>query len=82
MLNDDRGHDINREDFKNRYALYAFDLMPDMAEGSYTDRIKYGNICMDIHFTAALTATVNMIVYAEYDSLIQIDQACPIITDF
>ena len=73
MLSDDRGHGIDREDFKKGYAMYAFDLMPDMAEGAHTNPIKYGNIRMDIHFAAALTATVNVIAYAEYDSLIQID---------
>ena len=82
MLNDDREHSVDREDFKKGYALYAFDLMPDMAEGAHTDPIKYGNICMDIHFATALKATVNVIVYAEYDSLIQIDRAHTIITDF
>ena len=47
--------------------------MLDMAVGAHTDPIKYGNIRMDIHFAAPLTATVNVIVYAKYDSLIQID---------
>ena len=82
MMNDDRGHGIDREDFKNGYALYAFDLTPDMAEGAHTDPIKYGNIRMDIHFAAPLEATVNVIVYAEYDNLIQIDRARSVITDF
>ena len=82
MLNDNRGHCIDREDFKNVYALYAFDLTPGMAKGAHTDSIKYGNIRMDIHFAAPLKATVNVIVYAEYDSIIQIDRACTIITDF
>ena len=82
MMNDDRGHGIDREDFKSGYALYAFDLTPDMAEGAHTDPIKYGNIRMDLHFAAELTATVDVIVYAEYDSLIQIDRARSVITDF
>ena len=82
MLNDDRGHCIDREDFKKEYALYAFDPMPDMTEGAHIDPIKYGNIRMEIHFATALKATVNVIVYAEYDSLIKIDRACTIITDF
>lgn len=82
MINADRGHGIDREGFKNGYALYAFDLTPDMAEGPHVDPIKYGNIRMDLHFEAALTATVNVIVYAEYDSLIQVDRARSVITDF
>ena len=82
MMNDDRGHGIDREDFKNGYALYAFDLTPDMAEGPHTDPIKYGNIRMELHFATQLAETVNVIVYAEYDNLIQIDRARAVITDF
>ena len=82
MLNADRGQSIDRDDFKNGYALYAFDLTPDMAEGAHTDPIKYGNVRVDIHFSAELPKTVNVIVYAEYDNLIQIDRARTVITDY
>ena len=82
MVNADRGHGIDREDFKTGYALYAFDLTADMAEGAHTDPIKYGTIRMDLHFQAPLAKTVNVVVYAEYDSLIQIDRARTVITDY
>ena len=82
MLNDNRGHGIDRSTYKNGFALYAFDLTPDMAEGAHTDPIKHGNIRMDIHFTTPLTQTVNVIVYAEYDNVLQIDRARTVITDY
>ena len=62
--------------------LYAFDLTPDMTEGGHVDLIKHGTIRMEIHFKEALAQTVNVIVYAEYDNLIQIDRARNVITDF
>jgi hypothetical protein len=82
MLNDDRGHGVLRANYKNGFALYAFDLTPDMTEGSHVDLIKHGTIRMEIHFKTALEATVNAIVYAEYDNVIQIDRARNVLTDF
>ena len=35
MLNDNRGHGVTREQFRKGYTLYAFDMTPDMCEGSH-----------------------------------------------
>ena len=82
ILNDNRGHGIERSNYKNGFALYAFDLTPDMAEGSHVDPIKHGSVRMELHFNSTLAETVNVIVYAEYDNVIQIDRARNIIVDF
>jgi hypothetical protein len=36
--------------------------------------IKQGNSRVEIHFAEALTATINMIMYAEFDNVIEIDR--------
>ena len=82
MLNDNKGNGIRRSDYKNGFALYAFDLTPDMTEGSHVDPIKHSSIRMDFHFKVDLPETVNVIVYSEYDNVIQIDRARNVITDF
>jgi hypothetical protein len=82
LLNDDRGHGITRNTYKNGCTLYAFDLTADMAEGSHVDPIKHGSLRMDLHFKKALTETVNVVVYSEYDNVIQIDRARNVIVDF
>ena len=82
MLNDNKGHGIQRTDYKEGFALYVFDLTPDMTEGSHVDPIKHGSLRMDIHFKTVLPETVNVIVYAEYDNVIQIDRARNVIMDF
>ena len=82
MLNDNKGHGIGRGSYKDGFALYAFDLTPDMAEGPHIDPIKHGNIRLDLQFSAALAETVNVIIYAEYENLIQIDRARQVITDY
>ena len=82
MLHDNRGHGIDRDNYKDGFALYAFDLTADMAEGSHVDPIKHGTVRMDIHFTAALSEAVNVILYSEYDNLIQIDRIRNIVVDY
>lgn len=82
MLHDDRGHGISREEYKNGFALYAFDLTADMAEGGHVDPIKHGTIRMDIHFKTPLPETVNVILYSEYDNIIQIDRARNTVVDY
>jgi hypothetical protein len=82
LLNADKGHGITRNAYKNGCVLYAFDLTPDMAEGSHVDPIKHGSLRMDLHFKNALPETINVIVYAEYDNVIQLDRARNVILDF
>ena len=38
--NGDEGNDITREDYLNCYALYAFDLSPDLAEEGHFNLVK------------------------------------------
>ena len=82
MLNENRGHDITRENYPKGFTLYAFDLTSDMAEGSHVDPIKHGSLKVEVHFDRQLPSTVNVILYCEYDNLIQFDRARNVITDY
>ena len=82
MVNADRGIDVKRGHFGNGYALYVFDLTADMCEGAHIDPIKYGNLRMEVHFAKQLPQPINVVVYAEFDNLIQIDRARNVVTDF
>ena len=63
-------------------VIAGFDFTADMAEGAHVDPIKYGSLRLEGHFGAALTAAVNVIVYAEYDNLIQVDRSRNVTADF
>jgi hypothetical protein len=65
---------ISREDYAKGNTLFRFDLTPDMSEVGAFLLIKQGNLRVDIHFAEALTATINMIMYAEFDNVIEIDR--------
>ena len=78
----DEGNNISRDDYGSGYTLFAFDLTPDLSELGTFHLIKRGNLSLEIHFGRALTATINVIVYAEFDNLIEIDRNRQILFDY
>ena len=78
----DSGNYISREDYDRGYALYAFDLSPDLSAGQHLSLKKTGNLRLEMSFDKALTAGINIIVYAEFSNILEIDRARNIIFDF
>ncbi|XP_071944761.1 uncharacterized protein F54H12.2-like [Antedon mediterranea] len=81
-LFDDTGNHISRDDYPRGYTLFAFDLTPDLASAGHFNLIRNGNIRLEIQFANALAETINIIVYAEFDSIIEIDKSRNVIVDF
>lgn len=79
-----RGNCISRESFKSGYCLFAFDLTPDLSANScdHFNLIKHGSIRIDVRFKNALEHNINCLVYAEFNSVVEIDSTRQIITDF
>ena len=64
-------------------TLYAFDLTPDMAASwSHIELVKNRNICLELHFATPITETINVIIYVEFENLLQIDRDVNVLTDF
>jgi hypothetical protein len=80
--NRDEGNDIDRSDFANGYALYAFDLSPDLCEGDHFNLARQGTVRLDMKFAAALPHTVTVVAYAEFENLIDIDRNRNVVFDF
>ncbi len=78
----DEGNDIKREDFPGGYALYAFDLTPDLSGGDHFNLAKEGSVRVDLKFAVALPNTINVIVYAEFENVIEIDRNRNVIFDY
>ena len=69
------GNAISREQYKDGCALFTFDLTPQMDSSEVGfELIRHGNIRIEIHFATSTTRTLTVIVFAEYDNLLEIDQ--------
>ena len=78
----DAGNGISREQFKNGCAIFAFDLTPQMNSNDDCFELKSGNIRVEIHFASAVAATLTILVFAEFDSLLQIDSSGNVAVDY
>lgn len=78
------GNAISREDYKGGYFLTAFDLTPDMSAGSthHWNLIRNGTLRIEVSFVEALPETVNLILYTEFDNIIEIDKNRNVIVDY
>jgi hypothetical protein len=72
--NRDEGNDIDRSDFADGYALYAFDLSPDLSEDDHFNLVRQGTVRVDLKFALALPHTVTVIAYAEFENIIEVDR--------
>ena len=62
------------KDFKNGYAIYAFDLTPDHSDSGNFNLIQEGNISLDIKLNKPHNTGITIVCYLEYDSVLEIDK--------
>lgn len=73
---------IDREEFLNGYALYAFNLTPDDECSQHLPLIKSGNIRLETRFRQLLPNTINLIVDAIFDSIIEVSNRRQILVNY
>ena len=81
-INRDEGNFITSAEYPNGYALYAFDLTPDLCEGINFNLVKQGTVRLALKFSDALERAVTVVAYAEFENVIEIDRSRNIIFDF
>ena len=69
-----RAMNIARSDFAQGYALWLFDLSNDIGASSCFTLPRSGSVRLELKFSQATTVTINVICYAEYDSVIELDK--------
>ena len=78
----DEGNALDRTTFSKGYALYAFDLTPDLGEDDHFNLNKQGSVRLVLKFREALGENVTVIAYAEFQNVVEIDRNRNVIYDF
>ncbi|XP_048039107.1 uncharacterized protein F54H12.2-like [Megalobrama amblycephala] len=73
---------FDRDDFLNGYTLYAFNLTPDEECGQHISLIKSGNIRLEARFRQPLPQTINLLIYAVFDSIIELSNRRQVLVDY
>ena len=81
-LSHDAGNQINRGDYGSVYTAFCFDFSPDHCSGEHFELIKQGNLRVELHFHQALANTVNLIIYAEFQNVVEIDASRNVLYDY
>ena len=68
------GLDITREDYPGGYALYAFDLTPDMCKSAdYFNTVQRGTLTLALTFGDSKDHAIGMVCYGDFENIIRID---------
>ena len=72
-----QGNSIGHNIYPYGYCLYAFDLTPDLSANSNTHfhLIRHGSVRIELRFDDTLDKALSCIIYAEFDSVLEIDQS-------
>ena len=83
LANQDAGSNISRQDFAGGFALYSMDLTPSLIDDNQLfELVKSGALRMELKFDAPLAQSVTVVVWAEMDSVLEIDRNRTVLTDF
>ena len=68
--------------FKLLYWFLNRILLSDLCSGEHLDLTKKGNLSINLGFASAFKVNVNIIIYTEYQQVIEIDKNRKVILDF
>ena len=81
-FHNDKGIYLSKEEYANGYVLYAFDLSPDMCDGEHFNLQRQGNLRVEIKFSEAIAQTLSVLIYAEFQNVIEISKSRHVLCDF
>lgn len=71
--------DIDRESYARGFTIFGFNFAPDLNEGpnivGHVSPLKFGSLRLELKFDYPLPHPINVIVFSEFDSLIEINEA-------
>lgn len=78
----DKGIYLTQEEYAKGHVLYAFDLTPDMCDGSHFNLQHQGNLRVEMKFSEAVGRTLSVLIYAEFQNAIEITKTRHVLCDF
>lgn len=78
----DTGSFISLQEYSQGYTVYCFDLSPDLNSGDHMNLLRKGNLRLEMRFQNALTQTIMVLVYAEFQNILEIDRSRNVIFDY
>ncbi|XP_074649071.1 uncharacterized protein LOC141904385 [Tubulanus polymorphus] len=81
ILYQDKTIGITRKDYANGYFLTAFDLTPDFGFSDLAIS-KKGSLRVELEFSKPLPENINLLLYANFDEVLEITKDRTVVTDF
>lgn len=79
----DAGCNISRHEYANGYAMSVFDLTPDISSHeTFWSATSSGSLRIEVNFAESLGRPITAIIYAEFNSLIEIDRHRNVVLDY
>ena len=83
LLYSNGGPNISYDQFSNGYAIYGFDFSSDPSPyNRCLDLIQEGKLSLDISLKTAASKPLTIVVYLEYDKVIEIDKDKNVTTNY
>ena len=70
----DQGFDIKPEQYKNGYALYGFNIKPDLSPCGSFNLLTEGKLSLEIKLKNESSVSITTVVFLQYQSMIEIDK--------
>lgn len=78
----DEGNNITLDAFAEGYTLFCFDLTPNLTDDQQLGLVRKGDLRLEMHFAKPLPETINIVCYAEFDNIIEVDKTRNVLCDF
>ena len=70
----DEDIDVFIVNFVGGYALFCYDLTSDLGDSDHYSLKKTSTVIVEIDFVEALWETINVIIYAEFKNVLEVDR--------
>jgi hypothetical protein len=86
QLNTDSTLTLTKSQWAAGNTIFGFNFAPDLADDcnkmGYANPIRKGSLRIDLKFASALTETINVLLYCEYDNIVELTADRMPLTDY